>query len=338
MRLDEILVRAVHLLHEAHTQRALAARDGEGLGEQVVGAERQVGRFAVAIDAAIVAQQRHALAVDGDIDVLDRTSHAAAHVHADLIDAVGREGVLDHHAAARAVGGAVDLIPRVLRGEGRGLVEDLRQPGLAVPNGHAAHRRRGVEVALEQRGGERLHVGDVVEVGALLVEGQPVAGGHVEPQQIAHHALVLGTVEPLEGARARIDGARIHGLLQRFHERQEGVAAGALRARRGHHLRAQLANDLFGGVALGGRRQTVPAQVEIAAAHGGVVAGATVLLHRAVEGGDRHAARAELRRGTRGGNGTRQHRMRGRHAAGSGTGGRRGRAITNCGNRIGGEQ
>jgi hypothetical protein len=75
---------------------------------------------------------------------------------------------------------------------------------MPIADRQPADRRRGVEIRLEQRRRQRLRVGDVVEVRALGVERQPAAGVHVEREQVAHGTRVLGPIETLEGADARI--------------------------------------------------------------------------------------------------------------------------------------
>jgi len=79
--------------------------------------------------------------------------------------------VLDHHAAARAVRRAVHVIPRVLRHVERRRVRGIDRRRVAVADGHAADRGRGVEIRLEQRRRERLRVGDVSKFALLVSSG-----------------------------------------------------------------------------------------------------------------------------------------------------------------------
>jgi hypothetical protein len=119
---------------------------------------------------------------------------------------------------------------------------------VTVADGHQADRGGGVEVCLEERRRQRLHVGDVVEVRALLIERQPAAGVHVEPQQIVHRAGVFGAIEALEGANPGIRLRRGRRIDRRFERRdQRGVrrGVGTRRKRRRHHPRLQLANHLL---------------------------------------------------------------------------------------------
>ena len=107
-------------------------------------------------------------------------------------------------AAARAVRRALDVIPRMLRHVAGAAVGRVDRRRVAIADRHAADGAGRVEVRLEQRRRQRLRVGDVVEVRALGVERQPVAGVDVEREQIVDRARVLGAVQALEGAAAGI--------------------------------------------------------------------------------------------------------------------------------------
>ena len=170
--LIEILVRALGAAHERRRHLVLAGADEDRLG-----ADR---RLAAAIGRRhrrqLVVEQRDALAVHRDVDVLEAGVLAGVEGHLDLVLGVGRERVLHHHAAARAVGRALDVVPRVLGHVARvgvGRVDGRRR---AIAHRDAADGGGGVQVRLEQRRRQRLRVGDVVEVRALGVERQPVAG------------------------------------------------------------------------------------------------------------------------------------------------------------------
>ncbi len=124
--------------------------------------------------AVLVLQQRHALAVDRDVDVLEARVVAVGERDLERVLAVGGKDVIDDHAAARAVRRALDVVPRMLRDVGLvgvGLVDRRR---VLVAHRHAADVAGGVEVRLEQRRRQRLFVGDVVEVRAHRVQRQPV--------------------------------------------------------------------------------------------------------------------------------------------------------------------
>ena len=292
VRLDQIFVRPFGRLREGDGHLALSRLHLDRLAADEVGAQRRVGGFTVARDAAIVAQQGHALAVDGDVEIFHRATDATADVQPEFVFTVGGERVQQHQTAARAVRCAVYMIPRMLRREGRRLVRGLPHRRLAIADRHAAHGGRGVQVALQQGGRQRLHIGDVVEVRALGVERQPVTGRDFEAEQVADHALVLGSVQPLEGARARIHrGRAIDHALEGFDQRRQCIAGRALGSRRRHHLRAQLADDLFGCRQFASCiHDRIFLEVEIAATLRRVVTPGAVLLHDVVKRTDRHAA------------------------------------------------
>ena len=129
----------------------------------------------------LVVEQRDPLAVDRDVDVLEAARccpefNATSKTYS---PSAGKTW-LTTMPAARAVRRALDVIPRMLRrvaGVGVGRVVRRR---VAIADRHAADRGRRVQVRLEQRRRERLHVGDVVEVRALGVERQVVAGVDLE--------------------------------------------------------------------------------------------------------------------------------------------------------------
>ena len=163
-------------------------------------------------------EQRHALAVDRDVDVLEARVVAVGERHLERVLAVGGEHVIDDHAAARAVRRALDVVPRVLRHVGLvgvGLVDRRR---VLVAHRHAADVAGGVEVRLEQRRRQRLLVGDVVEVRAHRVLRQPVRRHSTSMlEQVLDRARVLGAIQALERAAA---GIRI-GLRVRVNRRLE---------------------------------------------------------------------------------------------------------------------
>ena len=203
MRANQVFVRTVEPSHERRGQALLPGADEHRLGAHgAAAAAVRSGRAAGG--ARLVQEQRDALAVDRHVDVLE--PRVGAGVQRDLEDVfrVGRKHVVHDDAPARAVRGAVDVIPRMLRDVAGGRVRVVDGWRVAVAHGHAADRGGGIQVRLEQRGRQRLRVRDVVEVRALGVERQPAAGVHVEREQIAHAARVLGPVETLEGASARI--------------------------------------------------------------------------------------------------------------------------------------
>ena len=128
---------------------------------------------------------------------------------------------------------------------------------------------RRVEIGLEQRRRQRLRIGDVVEVGAHLVERQPVAGVDLEAQQVANRLRVLGPVEALEGPAPRVGGGAgglVELVLEGLDENTEVGLVGPARSRRRHHARPQLADHRLGDLGVVGRRRRVEAfQRQVAA-------------------------------------------------------------------------
>ncbi len=242
--LIEILVRALGAAHERRRHLVLAGADEDRLG-----ADR---RLAAAIGRRhrreLVVEQRDALAVHRDVDVLEAGVLAGVEGHLDLVLGVSRERVLHHHAAARAVGRALDVVPRVLGHVARvgvGRVDGRRR---AIAHRDAADGGGGVQVRLQQRRRQRLRVGDVVEVRALGVERQPVAGVDFDAEHLANRALVLGTVQALERAAAgigRLGGGGIERGLERGDQRRLHRGSGTLRGARRHHARLQLDDHLL---------------------------------------------------------------------------------------------
>ena len=83
------------------------------------------------------------------------------------------------------------------------------------------------------------------------VERQPVAGVDVEREQLAHGALVLGAVQPLEGAAAGIGVGRrafVDPRLERVGERGEQAGLGRFAPGGGIMPALQLADHLLGDV------------------------------------------------------------------------------------------
>ena len=247
VRTNQVFVGAVDLLDERGGDLVLA-----GLDENRLGAQR---RLAAAVGAGDVDQlirdQRDALAINRNVDVLEARVLARVEGHLELVFAVRGEDVVDDHAAARAERRARDAIPRVLRHVGRVGVGVIDRRRRLVADRHAADVRRGVEVRLEQRRRQRLLVGDVVEVRAHRVARQPLAGVDVELEQILDGARVLGTIEALERAAAGIRvglGVHVHGRFERANEILIGRRVRTRHARRRHHARLQLADHPFGDV------------------------------------------------------------------------------------------
>ena len=177
----------------------------------------RIGRAHPAIDV----EQRGARTINRDLDLLrrlcgmqrgaavavQRSGGLVIEGHAEAVLAVRRERVQDRDAAARAVRRALDMLP--LRGPPRHRVGRLARRRRGVADRETADFGGRRQVALHQRRRQQLRVGDVVEVRALRVERQVIAGVDVEREQVAHRALILRAVEALEGAAAGDDiGAR----------------------------------------------------------------------------------------------------------------------------------
>ena len=139
-------------------------------------------------------EQRGALAVDRHLDLfldvhrrhrgaaVDAAERLVVQRHLDDVVAVGREGVHDGDAAARAHRRAVDVAH--LRPGAADLVGDRGGAGVAVADREAADRARRAQVAFHQRRRERLHVGDVVEAAADRVGRQERVDVDVDAEQI----------------------------------------------------------------------------------------------------------------------------------------------------------
>ena len=208
----------------------------------------------------LVLEQRHALAVDRDVDVLEPRVRSRVERHLEHVFRVSGKHVIDHEAAARPERRAVDVIPRMLRHVARRGVDGIDRRRMTIADGHAADRRRRVQICLEQRRRQRLRVGDVVEVGALLIERQPVARIDVERQKILDGARVFRPVETLERAHAGVrlrGGGGIDRRLDRRDERLLRGSVGTRRERRWHQAGLQLADDLFARLRVLGRARDI---------------------------------------------------------------------------------
>ena len=191
--------------------------------------------------------------------------------------AVGGEGVDHRDSTTRPVRGTVDLL--TLRHPAGDLVGGLDRAGRRVANRQPADVAGRAQIPVHQCRGEQLDVGDVVEVGALGVEWQVVAGVHVEREQIADRALVFGAVETLKAPATRIGVGgrrRVEAHLQSGGETGEGCLGWATDAGRRHHAGPQLADHLLGkrGVHVG-RGNLEPLERHVAVACPVVVAALT---------------------------------------------------------------
>ena len=204
---------------------------------------------------AVHFEHRHALTVHRDLNLfVERCRRAEQLSGGDRVQrdreyvlAVGRERVRHRCATARTGRCTVHRID--LRGETGDTIARRAHARLRIADREATDLTGRVEIRIEQRGRWRLHVGDVVEVGALGIERQPRFGLDVHSQKVLHRPLVLGAIQTLEGARARIriqSVARVHRPLERARQHIERVSARLRTTRRRHHAGAQFADHLFG--------------------------------------------------------------------------------------------
>ncbi len=204
-------------------------------------------------------EQREALAVDGDLErlLLGVERHAlvqiARELGSDLVLGIGREVVIDSHAAARAerqTGQA--LLLRTVVGHAEPVDVDERR---RRADGEPADLVGCGEIALEQRRRELQHARDVVEAVARLVGRQELGDLDVEVQQIADGVAVLGAVQAVErlraaGVRTR-GGCRIELAFEPARELDTRFGGRPRLADGRHHAGAQLPDDFL---PLGGMR------------------------------------------------------------------------------------
>ena len=297
VRGDQVLNRAFRVLEEGGGHPVVA-----GAHENRFGAHLDAVRIGD-VHPAVEFEDRHPLAVDGDLELLgglvgvERVTPVADQgaggfvVERDPEDvlAVGREVVLDAEAAARSVRSALD--PLGLRSPAGHLVLGLARGGGRVAQRQPRDVAGSVQVGFEQGGREHLGIGDVVEVRALGVEREVFAGVDVEIEEVLDRTFVLGAVQALEGTGARIGVGRergVHAILERGDQYFERVAGRAGHPRRWHHAGAQLEDHLLHG--LGARGQVVDVEAgqgQIAGEERVVVADLAVALHDVGEVGGR---------------------------------------------------
>src|SRR5262249_10068586 len=127
---------------------------------------------------------------------------------ADLEDVFGvdREVVRDGHAGARVerqVFAQLLVARRFVRIAFR-VVDLLGRLQREIADGAAADPARRRQVAIEQRRRGREHRGDVVEAVAGIVDRQPLAGTHIDGQEIANGVAVLSAIQPVYRRAPRI--------------------------------------------------------------------------------------------------------------------------------------
>ena len=244
---DEVVHHAFELADEGRRNALLPGRDVDR-----VGADVQTGGFRFR-HPAVDGEQRHAGAVDRDLDLLgaegaaeDFALHRVVRHDVEDVLAVGGEVVQHREPAARA-----DRRPFHLLLLGRhpwNAVDGGRDLRLRVAQRQPADLPRRAQIPLHDRRRGHLHIGDVVEVRALGVEGEEGAHVDLETQQVLDRVGVLGPVEPLEGPppRVRVAGRdAVHGRLQLPRHRGDDLGLGPRHPRRRHQAGAELADHLL---------------------------------------------------------------------------------------------
>ena len=209
----------------------------------------QIDRFDVVGPADLVLE--HLLAVDREnqpvpvFEAFDvaRPSEAA---EVELVVAVGREEMLDEHAAARAERHARDVV--VLVDAGRGVVDAAVALRVRVADGHLADDACGRDVLLQERRRHLEHVRDVVEAVALVVLRQQRLHVDLEREQVRDRIGVFGAIQAVQRDLPRIRRGRGGGIERALEPRDPRAArrvVGLRRAGRRHLRAAQLAHDGF---------------------------------------------------------------------------------------------
>ena len=254
--------------------------------------------------------ERHAHAVDRHLDLFVERRGLAEEVpgrfvlegEPEEVVAVGHEVVDDRNPAAGPERRARDVF--ALLGVARHLVCGFGRRRVRVAQRQPAHLAGGGKVRFEQRRGEVLHVGDVVEARADRLAGKVGRSVDIDPEKIADRGRVLGPVESLEGAAAGVRVARGGRVDLGLHAGNEGgdlVLRRPPDARRRHHPGAQLADHLLRDRRIRDRVGCVEfLQGEIADEAAFVVAANAVFLNDVLVGGRHDIARSADLRGRRG--------------------------------------
>ena len=153
--------------------------------------------------------------------------------------------MLDDEPAPRAVRRALHSVPRVLRLINGLPVVHVDRRRVSVANRHAADVGSRVEVGLQQHRREGLHVSDVVEVRAHLVEREPISRVDAQIEEVEYGVFELATIQALEGPTPRVRAPlcrSVERALEHLDELEQCVPLGRPRTRRRHHARAELAD------------------------------------------------------------------------------------------------
>ncbi len=239
--------------------------DEEGRGDDLrsgLHMQRRCLDLVVLGGGRIDAEQRDALAIDRDLDLLRLALRRAEQLPADVVIEGDAEGVLaiggkivhHRHAAAGAQRRAVDMPD--LRDHARQLVGGHLRRGAGLAQCLAADLAGGAHVGIHQRGRQAQHFGHVVEAVAEIIAGQQLVRIDFHAQQVAHRVGVLGAIHPMQRRVAEIRMRGGPGVDAAGEAREEAVQrriVGTLLARRRHHLHASTANHLFGQLDAGFR-------------------------------------------------------------------------------------
>ena len=218
---------------------------------------RVVGR-GITRGIAAKADDRHALAVDCELDLVwvfeaARLVHVGPHQGcAKIVFGVQWKRI----AYDRAAEGSERLSLHVLIL--RIVLAERERVGprcdLGVTNGKRTQPFGGADVALEQHGRKPEHVGDVVEAEARIVRRKQ--GGHIaeiEREQIADRVGVLGAVHPVRRETARIRmraGGSIECRLERSGKTVITRRVRSPHTGRRHRTGPKLSDDFFPNVAV----------------------------------------------------------------------------------------
>ena len=254
VRGDHVEDRPLVVLQEDGGHLARAAPHEDGLGPQVdaVG----VGNVHPATDV----QERDALPVDGDLDLLrlvegvertrsrphDRAGGLVVEGHPEPVLAVRREHVVHHDAAPGPVGRTLDLAE--LGGPAGHVVARLGGRRVGITDREPADVAGGAQVGVHEGRRQQLDVGDVVEVGADRVLGEVLGSVQREVQQIADGRGVLRPVQALEGPASGVrirGGALVELGLERLRDLGQRLFGRTPGAGRRHHPEPELGDHLL---------------------------------------------------------------------------------------------
>ena len=211
---------------EGHPERMLAGRRRDPQPKLLVGAVDHVAAAPHLAQSGLYVETLEALAVQPQIDqvasvesahVVADVERVALQVQPDLVLAVRRE-VVAHGSAAAGAERQVLVHPHVLhQREVRQAVHGGLGPDRGIAERQTADLLRRQEVAFEQPGRHRQHLGDVVEALQRVVAGQQRLAVDLQRQQIPDGVRVLGPVQAVDRRAARVRrrrGMRVQRRLQ----------------------------------------------------------------------------------------------------------------------------